>query len=162
MQAISNLQIAALLDKVADFLEFKDENQFKIRAYRAASDAIEDLGPSVAEMAKEGGAASLQGIAGIGKTISLQILEIVETGDCAILRELRAETPETVLDLIRVSGIGLRTARILFKDFGIKSLHDLKSFADGGGLTSVPGLGEKTSSRILRSLERITHDQGSI
>jgi DNA polymerase/3'-5' exonuclease PolX len=60
-----------------------------------------------------------------------------------------------VLDLRRVSGIGLKTAQLLYRDFGIKSLGELKSLAESGGLKSVPGLGEKTLARITKSLERL-------
>ena len=61
----------------------------------------------------------------------------------------------TVLDLRRVSGIGLKTAQVLYRDFGIKSLDELKVFVEGGGVNSVPGLGEKTTTRIKSSLARL-------
>jgi DNA polymerase/3'-5' exonuclease PolX len=63
--------------------------------------------------------------------------------------------PATVLDLRRVSGIGLKTAQVLYRDFGIKSLDELKVFVEGGGVNSVPGLGEKTTARIKSSLARL-------
>jgi DNA polymerase (family 10) len=136
-------------------LEFKDENPFKMRSYRMAAEAIGEMQTQVAEIAARGGAAELQRIPGIGKSISGQILEILQTGKSAYFEELSKEIPETVLDLRRVSGIGLKTAQLLYRDYGIKSLPELKVLAEGGGLVTVPGLGEKTIDRIQRSLARL-------
>jgi len=74
---------------------------------------------------------------------------------------LSRDTPITVLDLRRISGIGLKTAQALVSDFGIKSLDDLRRFADGGGLLSVPGIGEKTVERVKRSLARIESERAT-
>ncbi|HST22536.1 MAG TPA: PHP domain-containing protein, partial [Blastocatellia bacterium] len=75
---------------------------------------------------------------------------------------LKEEVPETVLELRRVSGVGLKTSQMLYRDFGIKSLDELKSFADGGGLASVVGLGEKIINRIKSSLDRIESERGKL
>ena len=136
-------------------LEFKDENPFKMRSYRMAAEAIGEMQTQVADLAARGGAAELQKIPGIGKSISGQIIEILDTGRSAYFDELSKDIPATVLDLRRVSGIGLKTAQLLYRDFGVKSLEDLKVLAKGGGLISVPGLGEKSVERIERSLARM-------
>ena len=135
-------------------LEFKNENPFKIRSYQMAAETIGSMGTPVTDIA-QGGASELQKIPGIGKAISSQILEIVETGTSSYFQELTRDVPATVLDLRRVSGIGLKTAQLLYRDFGVKSLEELKSLAEGGALTSVPGLGEKTLARIKKSLARL-------
>ena len=150
-----NPAVARVLGDIAGILEFKDENAFKIRSYRTAAETIEAMHDQVAELAARGGAAELQQIQGIGKGISAQILEIVETGKSSYFEELTRDVPATVLDLRRVSGIGLKTAQLLYRDFGIKSLAELKVFTEGGGLTSVPGLGERTAARVKASIERI-------
>lgn len=159
---MDNREVAELLSRIADMLEFKGENPFKVRSYRNAAEIIEDLGESVAEIVAEGGAASLEKIPGIGKSLSAQIVEIVQTGSSHVIEELRREFPETVLDLLRVSGIGMKTAQTLYRNFGIKSLEDLRAFAEGGGLGSVPGLGQKTAERILKSLARIEAERGQM
>lgn len=137
-----------MLHRIADLLEFQDENLFKLRAYRLAAETIEELRDSLAEMAARGGVKELQKIPGIGKSISAQILEIIETGSSSALEALKAVTPETVLDLRRVPGIGLKTAQMLYRDFGIKNFKDLQAFVEGGGLHVIPGLGEKNIHRI--------------
>jgi len=153
--ALDNEGIARVLHQIADMLEFKNENPFKFRSYQMAAETIGSMGTPVADIAAAGGAADLQKIPGIGKTISAQILEIVQTGKSSYFEELTVDVPASVLDLRRVSGIGLKTAQLLYRDFSVKSLDDLKLLADGGGLGSVPGLGERTVERIKKSLERL-------
>jgi DNA polymerase (family 10) len=152
---IDNQQVAQLLRHIGEMLEFQDENSFKFRAYVMAAENIEQLQTPVSELIEKGGAAELQKIPGIGKGISAQIVEIVETGKSAYFEELTKEVPATVLDLRRVSGIGLKTSQMLYRDFGVKSLEDLNALAEGGGLKSVPGLGAKSIERVRRSLERL-------
>jgi len=154
--AADNAEVARALQQIADMLEFKNENPFKFRSYQMAAETIGSMATPVTEIVARGGAAELQKIPGIGKTISAQILEIIETGKSSYFEELTKDVPATVLDLRRVSGIGLKTAQLLYRDFGIKSLDQLKSFAESGGLSSVPGLGEKTAARVKASLARLT------
>jgi DNA polymerase (family X) len=154
-----NAGVARMLQQIADMLEFKNENPFKLRSYQMAAETIGSMGTPIAELADRGGAGELQKIPGIGKTISAQILEIVQTGKSSYFEELTQDIPATVLDLRRVSGIGLKTAQLLYRDFGVKSLAELQSLAEGGGLASVPGLGEKTLSRIARSLSRLLESE---
>ena len=153
---IDNAEVARVLQQIADMLEFKNENPFKFRSYQMAAETIGSMGTPVTDIVSRGGVGELQKIPGIGKTISTQILEILQTGKSSYLEELTRDVPETVLDLRRVSGIGLKTAQLLYRDFGINSLDQLKSFAESGGLASVPGLGEKTAIRVKASLARIS------
>ena len=152
--AADNEAVARALQQIADMLEFKNENSFKVRSYQMAAETIGSMGTPVVEIATRG-AAELQKIPGIGKAISAQIMEVVETGKSSYFEELTKDIPATALDLRRVSGVGLKTAQLLYRDFGIKSLGDLKSFVDGGGLKSVHGLGDKTIARITKSLARL-------
>ena len=152
---MDNTEIARVLQQIADMLEFKNENPFKMRSYQMAAETIGSMGTPIAEIAERGGAEELQKIPGIGKTISGQILEIVHTGKSLYFEELTRDIPASVLDLRRISGIGLKTAQLLYRDFGIKSLEELRMFSESGRLKSVPGLGEKTLTRIKNSLDRL-------
>jgi len=160
--SVDNGDIRGVLERIADLLEFKDENPFKLRSFRVAAETIAELEQPLAEIAARGGASALQEIPGIGKSISAQILEIIQTGTSSYFETLKEEVPETVLELRRVSGVGLKTSQMLYRDFGVKSLDELKSFADGGGLASVPGLGEKIINRIKSSLDRIESERGKL
>src|SRR5215471_16926536 len=157
--SVTNADVARMLDRIGDLLEFKNENFFKVRSYKTASTAIGELDQSVNDAVAQGGAEELQKIPGIGKGISAQIVEIVTTGSSAYFDELTRDLPASVLDLRRVSGIGLKTAQVLFSDFGIKSLDELRVFAEGGGLLSVPGIGEKTVDRVKRSIARLESER---
>jgi DNA polymerase (family 10) len=154
--AIDNGEVARVLQQIADMLEFKNENPFKFRSYQMAAETVGSMGTPVTDIISRGGAGELQKIPGIGKTISTQILEIVQTGKSSYFEELTSDVPATVLDLRQVSGIGLKTAQLLYRDFGINSLEQLRSFAETGGLASVPGLGEKTVARVKTSLTRLS------
>jgi len=153
--SIDNADIARVLQQIADMLEFTNENPFKFRSYQMAAETIGSMGTPVTDIVSRGGATELQKIPGIGKTISAQILEIIQTGKSSYFEELTKDVPATVLDLRRVSGVGLKTAQLLYRDLGVKSLEELKSLAEGGGLASVPGLGEKTVARVKASLARL-------
>jgi len=153
---VDNTEVARVLQQIADMLEFKNENPFKFRSYQMAAETIGSMATPITDIVSRGGADELQKIPGIGKTISTQILEILRTGRSSYFEELIRDVPATVLDLRRVSGIGLKTAQLLYRDFGINSLDQLKSFAEGGGLASVPGLGEKTVARVKSSLSRLS------
>ena len=156
--AVDNETVARVLRQISEMLEFKNENQFKFRSYQMAAETIGSMGTPVTDIVASGGAAELQKIPGIGKTISAQILEIVQTGRSSYFEELTVDVPATVLDLRRVSGVGLKTAQLLHRDFAVRNLEDLRQLAEGGGLHSVPGLGEKTIERIKKSLGRLPHN----
>ena len=152
---MSNDEIAARFRRVADLLELREENPFKIRSYRAAAETIEDLAKPLAELAREGGTARLRELPGVGAAISQKIVELLETGTFRAYEELTAEIPETVLDLLRVEGVGLKTAQVLYRQFRLTNLDDFAKFVAGGGLASVPRLGEKQQARVRASLKRL-------
>jgi DNA polymerase (family 10) len=155
---IDNAEVARVLQQIADMLEFQNENPFKFRSYQMAAETIGSMGTPITDITTRGGASELQKIPGIGKTISAQIIEIIETGKSSYFEEISKDLPPTVLDLRRVSGIGLKTAQLLYRDFGIKSLEELRRFAGSGGLASVTGLGEKTVARVTKSLGRLLEE----
>ncbi|MGH9769637.1 MAG: DNA polymerase/3'-5' exonuclease PolX, partial [Blastocatellia bacterium] len=128
------------------------DNPFKIRAYRTAADTIEDTTTPLAEMVEAGGVARLRELPGVGEAISKKIVELLETGTFKAYEEIKAEIPETVLDLLKVEGIGLNTLQILYRQFQITNLGDFSKFVEGGGLSSVPRLGGKAQDRIRASL----------
>jgi DNA polymerase (family 10) len=152
---MSNPEIAEIFRRLANLMELREDNPFKIRAYRTAADTIEDAGTPLAEMLSAGGPARLRELPGIGEAISRKIADLLATGTFKAYEEIKASIPETTLDLLRVEGIGMATLKILHDQFQLTNLPDFAKFVAGGGLDSVPGFGEKSQERVRRSLETL-------
>jgi DNA polymerase (family 10) len=154
-QAMTNGEIAKKFERLALLLEISGADQYRVRSYRTASQTIEEWPTPLAEIARNEGAKGLQNIPGIGKAISGKIEELLARGTFSTWEQTTNETPESVLDLLKVDGIGLKTAAILHQRFKISSLPDFAAFVAGGGLDLVDGVGEKTAERIAESLKNL-------
>ncbi len=152
---MNNEGIAERFNRLANLMEIRGDDRYRIRSYRNAAEVIETWPTQLKTISNEEGAKGLQMIPGVGKAISGKIIELLEKGTFDAWEKLVAETPETTLDLLRVSGIGLKTASLLHQRFKISSLDDLKNFASGGGLEMVDGIGEKSAERIRESLAQL-------
>jgi DNA polymerase (family 10) len=117
---LDNKSVARTLLEIADLLELKGENPFKIRAYRNAADIVSHAAEAVSALDE----AALRGWNGIGKDLAGRIREIALTGDCAVRRDLLTEFPETLLEVLRLQGVGPKTVAILYRELHIKSLDD--------------------------------------
>ena len=149
---MDNEQIARRFNRMASLMEVRGEDSFRIRSYRMAAEAIETWPMPVKEIAAQEGAAGLQEIPGVGKALAGKIVELIERGTFAAWERLVVETPETVLDLLELPGVGPKTAAMLHQKFKIASLTDLRKFVAGGGLETVDGIGPKTAERIKSHL----------
>ncbi len=152
---MDNEAIAGRFTRLAELMEIRGDDQFRIRSYRNAAEVIETWPTPLKKIALEEGVKGLQTLPGVGKAISGKIVELLESGTFEAWEKLTLETPETTLDLLRVGGIGLKTAAMLHQKFKIASLDDLKKFVAGGGLEMVDGIGEKSAERITESLKRL-------
>jgi DNA polymerase (family 10) len=146
---LDNQAIARILREIADLLEIKDENPFKIRAYRNGADIVANHPHQLAAL----DAAGLREIPGIGKDLATRILEIAGTGDAVFHRELVAEFPPTILDLLHLQGVGPKTVATLYRELGIRTLDDLQQAATDGRIRNLRGMGTKKESLILKALE---------
>ncbi len=152
---MDNEAIARRFLQLATLMELRGEDHFRTRSYRNAAETIETWPTPLAVIARDEGAKGLQMIPGIGRAIGGKIVELLERGTFDAWEKLTAETPITVLDLLEVGGIGMKTAALLHQKFKISSLDDLKQFVAGGGLELVDGIGEKSAERIQESLKRM-------
>jgi DNA polymerase (family 10) len=152
---MTNQGIAAAFARLANLMELRGDNPFKIRSYRNAAEVIEDLTTPLAELAAQGGAARLKELPGVGDAISKKIIDLLNTGTFKAYEEITAEIPATVLDLLQVDGIGMKTLEILYHQFHLTNLADFAKYVAGGGLDSVPRLGEKVQARIRTSLQEL-------
>ena len=146
---MDNLAIARVLGEIGDLLEIKNENPFKIRAYRNAADTVTHLGDSVAALPPE----DRRRLPGIGKDLAGKIGELVDTGTCAYHQELLQEFPPTILDLLRLQGVGPKTVALLYRQLEIRSLDDLELAAREGRIRELKGMGAKKEALILKALE---------
>jgi len=146
---LDNKSVARTLLEIADLLELKGENPFKIRAYRNAADIVSHAAESVSDLDE----AALRGWSGIGKDLAGRIREIASTGDCAVRRDLLTEFPATLLDVLRLQGVGPKTVAVLYKELRIKSLDDLAAAAKAGRIRGVKGMGGKKEQLILQAIE---------
>ncbi|HYW74760.1 MAG TPA: helix-hairpin-helix domain-containing protein [Pyrinomonadaceae bacterium] len=151
---MTNEEIALRFNQMASLMEVRGEDPFRLRSYRMAAEAIETWPTQMAEIAGDQGLAGLLDIPGVGKALAGKIVELVEKGSFDAWDRLTAETPATVLDLLELPGVGPKTAAMLHQKFKIASLDDLRTFAAGGGLETVDGIGPRTAERIKDSLAR--------
>jgi len=146
---LDNHAIARVLGEIADLLEIKGENPFKIRAYRAAADTVADSGGAVATLDEAG----LRALPGIGKDLAARIRELITTGRVQYHQDLLAEFPVTMLDLLRLQGVGPKTAALLYRSLQVASLDELENAARSGRLRALKGMGPRKEALILKALE---------
>lgn len=149
---ISNAQIAKVFYRIAELLDIKGENPFKVRAYEKAALVVESLSEPIEKVYREG---RLTEIPGIGKSIAEKIGELIETGKLTYLEELEASIPAGVVELLKIPEVGPKTAWLVYNELGIKSIEELEKAAREGKLRTLPGMGPKTEENILKGIERL-------
>ena len=150
---MDNEAIARRFFRLAALMDIRGDDPFRLRSYRNAAEAIETWPIPMKKIAADEGIAGLQAIPGVGKAIAGKTIELLERGTFNAWEKLVAETPETVLDLLEIPGVGPKTAAMLHQKYKVSSLPALKKFVAGGGLEMVDGIGPKTAERIKESLE---------
>ena len=148
-----------MLNRVADLLEIKGENFFKIRAYREAVRQLDNLTTEVEELIHEG---KLKDVPGIGAAIEQKIDEYVTTGQLEFLARLEAEIPPALLELTRVPGLGPRTAKDVYDTLGILSLEELEAAALSHRLLQVRGIKARTEENILKGIAQLKRTESRI
>ncbi len=156
---MQNIEIARIFHEIADLLEIKGENPFRVRSYRNAALAIEGISESIERMI-ERDEKEIETIPGIGKSIHEKIVEIVKKGTCKFHTELFKELPEGLLDLLQLQGVGPKKVQLLYQALGIKSIDDLEKAAKAHKLYDLPGMGEKTEEKILKAIRDVKSREG--
>lgn len=152
---MNNIEIARVFDAVADLLEFKGANPFRVRAYRSGAATIRDL-PESARNIVEDPERQLTDLVGIGKDLQEKVNTLLRTSSLPLLRELLEQVPETVLALMRVPGLGPKKSLVLFKELDITSLDGLRKACETGRVRNLKGFGSKTEKALLEGLEIAT------
>ena len=150
---VHNSDIAGIFNRVADLLEIKGANQFRIRAYRNGARSVEGLSQNISELiSKE---EDLRKLPGIGKDLAAKIKTIVETGSLPLLEDLEGDFPAELSDLMKISGLGGKRVKALYSALQVRSLEDLKAAAEKKKIRQVENFGEKTEQKILQEIERV-------
>ena len=149
---MDNASIARRFHRLAALMDVRGDDPFRLRSYRNAAEAIETWPTPMQKIAAEDGIAGLQSIPGVGKAIAGKILELLDRGTFDAWERIIKETPEGVLDLLDIPGIGPKTAALLHQKYKVSSREALAKFVAGGGLEQVDGIGPKTAERIKESL----------
>ncbi len=153
----TNADVAQLFEKLADLLDIRGENQFRVRAYRNAARTISGMQSNVAELVEHG--EDLSKYQGIGTAIAEKISEIVRTGRLSKLEEVERELPEGLLDLMRIPELGPRRVKELHDELGITGTEELAAALEKGRVRELPGFGEKLESSLREQLRRMS-DRG--
>ncbi|MBD3188036.1 DNA polymerase/3'-5' exonuclease PolX [Candidatus Bathyarchaeota archaeon] len=152
----SKNEIARILHEIADLLELQDV-AFKPRAYRAAARQVRTTSKGTDELDS---LEVLTAMDGIGESIGKKILEIIETGSLDYLESLRKKVPGTMVELVKLNGVGPKTAIKLRRELGITSIDQLENAARDGKLRDLDGLGKKTEQNIIDAIDFFRAHQG--
>lgn len=149
--SLTNGQIARTLREVADWLERRTDNPFRVAAYRAAARTIERLGRPVSAMVAEQGAAGLRDLPGIGDSLARSIVQLVEDGKLDLLERLRSESRRDAA-ISTLPGVGAKLASRIQELLDVETIDELQPAAYDGRLREVPGIGRKRARAIRESL----------
>jgi DNA polymerase (family X) len=147
-----NREVAELLERVADMLSIRGDQIHRILAYRRGAESIRALSRDVKEIFAEG---KLTDIPGIGPTLAEKIGEMLTTGSLAFYEKLAQEVPPSLVELMRVEGVGPKRIKQVYDALGITTLEALTAAAQEGKLRNLPGLGLKSEAKIQAAVEAL-------
>lgn len=150
-----NYKIARMLDEIADLMEIKGENIYKINAYRKAARSINNFNNSIVDYYRSN---DLEAIPGVGKGIAEKISEMIELGSSSELEALRAKVPPELREFLKIPGLGPKYVSLIFSELGITTLSQLKKAAEKGYIQKLPRMGEKIEKAIIEGIEKL-HDK---
>jgi DNA polymerase (family 10) len=156
---MENIAIARLLDETAALLEIDAADAFRIRSYRRAAEAVEQQTTQLAALATTDPKALLA-IAGIGKGMAANICLMVETGDLPARTELLTKYKPTMLELLRLPGMGPKTVALVWSALGVSDIDALEAVAREGKLAELPRMGEKFTAKLLKGIEDYRRNSG--
>lgn len=148
---MQNLDVARTLTTLADLMEIQGANAFKIRAYRNAVNTVNSLSRPLTAMVEAG--EDLTELPGIGKSVATDITELLTTGAVARLESLSEEFPTTLVELMRLDGVGPKKARKLFDELDVETVDDLERELEAGRVETLDGFGKKSADKVRRAIE---------
>ena len=156
---MENITIARLLDETASLLEIDAADPFRVRSYRRAAEAVEQQTTQLATLVATDPKALLA-IAGIGKTMATNIVQLVETGTIPLRAELLTKYKPTMLELLRLPGMGPKTVALVWSSLGVCDIDALEAAAREGKLAALPRMGDKFTVKLLKGIEDHRRNSG--
>ena len=155
---MENIEIASILEELGDLLEINGSNPFRIRAYRNAVRTVRGLTRPLSAMVDEG--EDLMELPAIGKDMSAHVIELIQTGELARLAEVSAEVPRSLVQLVKLDGVGPKKARKLWESLGLTTVDELEAALKAGRVESLEGFGKTSVGKILTSIEDLRRYAG--
>jgi DNA polymerase (family 10) len=150
-----NAEIAAALEELATLYELDGAVRYRVLAYREAARVIRQSPVSIEELTRAGRVTELPGI---GKTLEMKIVALLDDGEIPAAAKLKAKFPATLVAVTRLPGLGAKTARRLYDELDVKNLDELKAAAEAQRIRGVKGLGAKVEENVLAGLERMSEE----
>ena len=148
---MENLDVARTLTELADLLEIQGASPFRIRAYRNAVNTINSLSQPLKDMVAAG--EDLTELPGVGKSVAKYIGEFLTSGSISRLEEVSAEFPRSLVQLMRLDGVGPKKARKLFEELDVRTVDDLAAELEAGRVQTLDGFGVKSAAKIIDAIE---------
>jgi DNA polymerase (family 10) len=149
---MTNQELAAIFDHIANILDIQGENPFKVRAYKRAVQTLENL---TVQLATPEDLNKLGKLPGIGEAIAKKIKELLETGKLKYYEELKKSEYAPLVEFLKIPGIGPKHAKLIYDSLKIKTITELEKAAKQGKLRGLFGLGEKTEENILKGVTQV-------
>jgi DNA polymerase (family X) len=156
---VDNVRIARAFEELADLLELAGESPFKLRAYRSFAETARALTEPLAAVAER---SELEKLDGVGKAIAAKVRDLLATGTFRALDAARAEVPASLVDVLRVPGLGAKSVRRLWQEAGVTSLGELLYACEENRLAKLSGFGEKKQEKTLAAVHRMLEERGSM
>jgi DNA polymerase (family 10) len=156
--AVHNNQISTIFNQIANLLEIKGANVFRVRAYRNGAQSISNLSTKLSEMvaAEE----DLTDLNGIGDDLAAKIEEIIRTGSCSYLEELKEELSPGLLDILEIPRLGPKRVKTIYDQLGIDDVDELERAAEEHKIQELSGFGKKTEQNILDGIKENRKKKG--
>jgi len=147
---MTNQEVAEKLREIYNLMQLAGENRFRAIAFDRAAQTIEGLNDEIAKHIKEG---TLTDIKGIGKSIAEDIQAYAETGAMPVLEDLKERVPKGLIEWLNISGLGPKNIVKIHQELGITEITELKEACQSGAVADLPGLGQKSADKIIKSIE---------
>ena len=149
---MTNREVIELFSKVADMLAIRGDVIHRVLAYRRAAESIENLGRDINQVYADG---ELTTIPGIGQTLADKIEEMLTTGKLEFYERLSQDIPPSLVEMLRVEGLGPKRIKQLYETLNVTTLEELTAVARQGKLRDLPGMGAKSEAKLLTAIEAL-------